>query len=126
LASADWDQPMRIEGIKIGRGTYQENLFTPTLALVYLIVSSMLGGILAYSAFTILGTGSVFSMAVRGAVVGFLLNWLICRRIFRELYDSAPSTYRDYSRHLRALYLYYDCRLSLRLRRSFPFLTLGA
>jgi uncharacterized membrane protein len=112
----------RMEGVKTDGGRYQENLFTPTLAVIYLIVSSILGGIFAYAIYTVLGIGDVTGAAIKGSALGFLLNWLTCRRIFRELYDNAPSSYREYSRHIRALYLYYDGRL--KMHRSWPFITI--
>jgi hypothetical protein len=109
----------RVEGIQAGRSDYQENLFTPTLALIYLIVSAMLGGIFTYSTLLAFGLeGSLAYDAVMGSVLGFLINWLVCRRIFRELYDKAPKGYLDYAQHIRRLYLYYDKPLVLPWRRS--------
>ena len=99
----------RMEGARLGRIDEQENLFTPTLALMYLVVCGILGGITAYSTLGVLGLAGDLLSSIGGGAVGILLNWLVCRRVFRELYDSDKlNIYRDYSRHLRRLYLYYD------------------
>jgi hypothetical protein len=109
----------RVEGVQAGRSDYQENLFTPTLALIYLIVSAMLGGIFTHSTLTASGVESSLAYdTLLGSVLGFLLNWIICRHIFRELYDYAPQSYVNYSQHIRRLYLYYDKNISLPWQRS--------
>ncbi len=97
----------RIEGSRTGREKDQENIITPTLALIYMIVSGILGGITAYSALRVTGaTGNLLSDAFKGGFAGVLLNWLICRRVFRELYEEGLASYRDYSRHLRRLFIF--------------------
>lgn len=88
----------------------QENIVTPTLAAMYLILQGLVGSLVALSLtrYQADGTRPVpVSACMVGVVLFSFLNWLICRRVYKGLFahTDEQGVYRKYSASLARLFL---------------------
>ena len=90
----------------------EENLVTPSLAAIYLVVSGMVGGICLLSLYLTLAidiesgiTRSKIASAAVGFFAGAFFNWFITAAVFESLYRKGSERYRSYMKRVCRWYL---------------------
>jgi hypothetical protein len=103
---------VHVEGERLGFSEKQENTITPYLAKIYSIISGIIGSVCLLSLLQIINhffaincVNNQVLFGIFGFALGFCINWLITRSVFKQLYSKGSKDYKVYSNASRKWFL---------------------